>query len=152
MVSSPVTAYFLKNWPLERWNELYKRIYTLYGLKCVVFGAGEMEFAWDSRAVINLWGKLNLRQVRELIANAALLVNSCSMPIHIAAATNTPCVVLYGFGDHNRWAPRRKCELVVTSLPCSPCDGYYGSKCKDPKCMQQMTIDEVFEAVQRVLV
>lgn len=151
VVSSPITAYFLKNWPLERWNELYKRIYDMYGLKCVVFGTGELDFAWDEQAVVNLWGRLSLRQVRELIANASLLVNSCSMPVHVAAATGTPCVVLYGFGDHNRWAPRHKCELVVTSLLCSPCDGYYGSKCTEPKCMQQMTVDEVFAAVKRIL-
>lgn len=151
IASSPVTAYFLKNWPLEKWNQLYQRIYREYGLRCVVFGAGEMDFQWDDEAVVDFWGQLNLRQVRALVANSAMLVNSCSMPVHIAAATNTPCVVLYGFGDHNRWAPRRNCELVVTDLPCSPCDGYHGSKCTEPRCMQKMTVDEVFEAVKKIL-
>lgn len=151
ITSSPTTAFFLKNWPLERWNEVYRRIYEQYGLKTVLFGGGSLDFAWDEEAVINLWGQLNLRQVGELIKNAALLVNSCSLPIHIAAATSTPSVVIYGYGAPERWAPREKCETVVTPLPCSPCDGYHGSTCTEPKCMQQMTVDEVYAACERQL-
>lgn len=151
ITSSPTTAFFLKNWPLERWNEVYRRIYNKYQLKTVLFGGGSLDFAWDKEAVVDLWGQLNLRQVGELIKNAALLVNSCSLPIHIAAATATPSVVIYGFGAPERWAPREKCETVVTPLPCSPCDGYHGSTCTNPKCMQQMTVDEVYAACERQL-
>ena len=151
VTSSPTTAFFLKNWPLERWNDVYRRIYDKYGLKTVLFGGGSLDFAWDEEAVINLWGQLNLRQVGELIKNAALLVNSCSLPIHIAAATSTPSVVIYGYGAPERWAPREKCETVVTPLPCSPCDGYHGSTCTEPRCMQQMTVDEVYAACERQL-
>lgn len=151
IVSSPITAFFLKNWALEKWNELYTRIYENYGYKCILFGAGEMDFAWNKEAVINLWGRLNLRQVRELLANAQLLANSCSMPVHMASAVGTPCVILYGFGDYRRWAPRKNCELVITPLLCSPCDGYYGSKCQEPQCMKQMTVDEVYAAVEKML-
>lgn len=151
ITSSPITAFYLKNWPLERWNEIYRRIYEKYGLKTVIFGGGALDYSWDKEAVIDLWGQLNLRQVGVLIKNAALLVNSCSLPIHIAAATDTPSVVIYGFTSPERWAPREKCETVVTSLSCSPCDGYYGSNCTVPKCMQQMTVDEVYEACERQL-
>ena len=151
VVSSPITAYFLKNWSLDKWNDLYRRVYQKYGCKCVLFGAGELHYEWDKEAVIDLWGELNLRQVIELITNAKLLINSCSMPIHVAGAVGTPCVVLYGFTDHNRWAPRAKCELIVSSLSCSPCDGHYGSKCQDPQCMKNMTVDEVYSAVGRMI-
>lgn len=151
ITSSPTTAFFLKNWPLERWNEVYRRIHDKYGLKTVLFGGGSLDFAWDKDAVVDLWGQLNLRQVGELIKNATLLVNSCSLPIHIAAATDTPSVVIYGYGAPERWAPREKCETVVTPLSCSPCDGYHGSTCTDPKCMHQMTVDEVYSACERQL-
>ncbi len=146
---SPITAFYLKNWPLERWNELFCRIYREYGFKAVVFGGGELDFAWDEDAVVNLWGKLNLRQVGELIRNAVLLVNSCSMPVHMASALGTPSVVLYGFGDPERWAPREKCEIVNLNLSCSPCDGYHGTTCTDPKCMKEMPVDLVWQACRR---
>ena len=151
IVCSPVTAFFLKNWPLERWNELFIRIYREYGMKSVIFGGGKLEFDWDKEAVVNLWGELNLRQVGELIRNARLLVNSCSMPIHMASAVGTPCVVLYGYTDHNRWAPRTKCKIVSTNVACSPCDGNHASTCQDPICMKKMTVEDVFSGCNKLL-
>ncbi len=151
IVSSPITAFFLKNWPLDKWNQIYRRIYDNYGLRTVIFGSGSLDYEWDSTSVINLWGQLNLRQVGELVKNSVLLVNSCSLPPHIANATSTPTVIIYGYSVPERWAPRDKCERVVTPLNCSPCDGYHGSKCTDPKCMQQMTVDDVYAACERQL-
>jgi len=151
VVCSPVTAFFLKNWPLERWNELFIQIYKDYSIKSVVFGGGQLVFDWDKDAVVNLWGKLSLRQVGTLIKGASLLINSCSMPIHMASAMGTPSVVLYGFGDPARWAPRNKCAIVKTDLPCSPCDGYRGSTCRDPICMKQMTVSHVYAVVKKML-
>lgn len=151
IVSSPITAFYLKNWPLERWNELYCRIYKNYGIKSVVFGGGHLEYNWNKEAVVNLWGKLNLRQVGELIKNACLLVNSCSMPIHMAAAMKTASVVLYGYTDPRHWAPRENCEIVSLNLPCSPCDGYHGSTCTVPDCMLHMSVDMVYNACKKML-
>ena len=151
VVSSPITAYFLKNWPLNKWNELYSRLYNKYGIKTVIFGCGDLKYNWNKDAVIDLFNKLNLRQVGALIKDAELLVNSCSMPIHMAAAVNTKCVVLYGYGDPNRWAPRFNCSTVVTKLKCSPCDGYVGSKCTNPLCMKNMTVEEVFKTCETML-
>lgn len=151
VVCSPVTAFFLKNWPLERWNELFVQIYKAYGIKSIVFGGGKLDYDWDKTAVVDLWGQLNLRQTGELIKNAALLVNCCSMPIHMASAVGTPCVVLYGYGDPKRWAPRENCSIVKTDLPCSPCDGYHGSTCQDPICMKRMTVNQVFIECGKIL-
>ena len=151
VVCSPVTAFFLKNWPLERWNELFIRIYREYGMPSVIFGGGKLAFNWNKEAVVDLWGQLNLRQTGELIKNAVMLVNSCSMPIHMASAVDTPCVVLYGYGDPARWAPRNNCTTIKTDLACSPCDGYHGSTCQDPICMKRMSVEEVFGCCRKVL-
>lgn len=151
IVCSPITAYFLKDWPLERWNELFQRIYHNYHLKTVIFGRGKLEYNWDKDCTVNLWNMLNLRQVGELIKKATLLVNCDSMPLHIAAATGTPTVVLDGYSEPKRWAPRKNCKVVQSKLSCAPCDGYHGTTCTDPQCMKQMTVDEVYTACQEVL-
>lgn len=151
IVSSPITAFYLKNWPLERWNELYCRIYKEYGMKCVIFGSGSLDYKWDKDAVVNLWGHLNLRQVGELINHAIMLVNSDSMPLHMAAAKKTATVVLDGYSEPKRWAPREKCVVVQSDLSCAPCDGYHGTKCTNPKCMKEMSIDEVYAACVQAL-
>lgn len=151
IVSSPITAYYLKNWPLDCWQDLYRLIYDKYGYKTILFGNGTLDYDWDYECVINLCGKIKLTQLSELIKHAEVLVNSCSMPIHAARAVGAPCVVLYGFGDYKRWAPRHDCEVVVTKLPCSPCDGYKGTKCNDPKCMKSIAVEDVFGAVKKIL-
>ena len=151
LVCSPYTAFHLKDWPLVRWNELFTCIYDAYGYRTVIFGATKSDFSWNTAAICDLSTKLTLRQVAELIKNAALLVNSCSMPEHIAAATQTPCVVLYGYTDAERWAPRLNCLRVTSDLPCSPCDGYRGSTCSEAKCMMQISVSQVFEICKKML-
>lgn len=144
---SPMTALYLKNWPTEKWKELFERLYERYKVPVIIFGNYGTENAlWNIYGAINLTGKTSLRQAAYIIKNARLLVNSCSLPIHIATAYETPSVVLYGYGDPNRWAPRKKCTIVSANLSCSPCDGYIGTQCENPKCMQAITVDEVFLA------
>lgn len=148
---SPLTTSRLKDWELAKWDELFSRIYKTFGLRTVIFGSGDIPFAWTGNAVVSLLGRLALRQVGEIVKNASLLVNSCSLPLHLAAAFHTPCVALYGFTDPARWAPRANCEVVRADLPCSPCDSYLGSDCSDPKCMRAISVDQVFEVCAKML-
>lgn len=149
VVCSPITAFYLKNWPLEKWKALFQKIYQIYGVKTVIFGGGKLEYQWDRDIIVNLWNKLNLRQVGELVRHSLLLVNCDSMPLHIAAAEDIPSVVLEGPMEPKRWAPRNNCEIVQANLPCVPCDGYRGTTCTDPKCMQQITVEDVFFACEK---
>lgn len=73
------------------------------------------------------------------------------MPIHIAAAMKTSCVILYGYTDPKRWAPRQACQIVQSNLSCSPCDGYHGSTCTDPRCMKKIAVDDVYDACKKFL-
>lgn len=148
---SPVTAYFLKNWSSENWKRLFQEIYKVYKIPVVIFGADKSKQQWNFPGAVNVVGNTTLKQAACIIRNARLLVNSCSLPIHIAAAFNIPTVVLYGFGDPERWAPRQNCTVIKTELSCSPCDGYYGSKCTDPVCMKEISVEQVFNACQMIL-
>ncbi len=148
--SSPVTAFFLKNWPIDRWEALYQRLYETYGIKTAVFGTGEHP-ALSGEGILDLWGKLTLREVGALIKGARLLVNGDSMPIHLAAATGTPCIILQGFSDPERWRPRRDAVNVRAGLPCSPCDGYHGTTCQYPRCMDAISVEQAAAACSKML-
>lgn len=149
VVCSPVTAFYLKNWSLEKWAKLFQQIYQEYGIKTVIFGSGDMKYPWNEETVVNLWDRLNLRQTGELVKNALLLVNCDSMPLHLAAAKDVPTVVLEGPMEPKRWAPRKNCEVVQANLPCVPCDGYHGTSCTNPQCMKSITVDEVWKACKK---
>jgi len=54
---------------------------------------------------VNLAGKTNLGVVAALIQNAALLIANCTGVSHIAAATQTPSLVISMDGEPHRWGP-----------------------------------------------
>ncbi|NKG32777.1 putative lipopolysaccharide heptosyltransferase III [Erwinia rhapontici] len=55
--------------------------------------------------VISLAGQLTLRQLAALIDHAQLFLGVDSVPMHMAAALNTPCVALFGPSKLTLWHP-----------------------------------------------
>lgn len=55
--------------------------------------------------VVNLAGRLTLPELAVLIDRARLFIGVDSVPMHMAAALNTPSVVLFGPSNLAQWAP-----------------------------------------------
>lgn len=55
--------------------------------------------------VISLAGQLTLRQLAALIDHARLFIGVDSVPMHMAAALNTPCIALFGPSKLALWHP-----------------------------------------------
>ena len=69
---------------------------------------------------------LSLPEVTALSSRARLFVGNDSGIAHIAAATGTPSVVIFGSSNVTHWRPdRRQSEVVREELPCQPCRGYF---------------------------
>lgn len=67
-----------------------------------------------------LSGCLNLRQLAALIDKAALFVGVDSVPMHMAAALDTPCIALFGPTKLAQWRPWNERAKVIYA-------GDYGS-------------------------
>ena len=99
--------------------------------------------------VINACGKTTVNQLASLIKRCAVYISADSSPLHIAAAVKTPIVAFFGPTDPLRHMPPAKDYLIIRKeLPCSPC---YKAKCKDKKCMNMITAEEVIEGVNKFL-
>ena len=61
--------------------------------------------AWPRDRFANLQGKTSLPEVAHLIGRAGLVVCNDSGPLHIAAATNTPVLGIFGPTDPQRYGP-----------------------------------------------
>lgn len=57
---------------------------------------------------IDLTGKTGLGEVGVLIRDAFMLISNCTGVSHIAAATETPSIVISMDGEQERWAPLNK--------------------------------------------
>ena len=81
--------------------------------------------------VINLAGQLNLTELGALIKKANIFIGTDSVPMHIAAALQTPIVAWFGPSIEEVWGPWAVEKKVITmELECRPCgyDGCGGGK------------------------
>jgi len=109
----------------------------------------------DHRVV--LVREANLRRAVAILSHCGVFVSNDSGVMHLAAAARVPVVALFGPTDWWRLHPWSERHLVVSrKLPCSPCF-YYSSRALrcvanlDYACMREITVEEVFQNVQRLL-
>lgn len=102
--------------------------------------------------IVNFAGKTGLKELSALIAFAKALVTVDSVPLHIASATKTPVVALFGPTSDKNWGPwmNPRAKVVAQQLSCRPCyqDGCGGSKMSD--CLFTMPQGRIIEAFNQV--
>ena len=139
-----------KDWPIERWIELFKRLpdkkFVVLGVKSKSFG--NVVFPQN---VIDMRGKTTLIEMGYLVKRASLLVAVCSLFVHVAYAFNTPIIGLYGPQPVWRGAPPNIFESICSEAECAPCDMLINSKghCNNPYCMNSITIERVEKSIRR---
>ena len=112
-----------------------------FALRVLAAGAGD---------VVNGVGQTSLRDLVALLAGAAVAIGPDTGPMHIASATGTPVVALFGPTNPARSGPWGWHHLVVRGdAPCAPC---YLSRCPIGRlCMERITPAQVMERVDSVL-
>ena len=141
-----------RDWGTPNLGGLADRLAGLPDVRVVLVGAAQdapraEEIRHLSRhPVRSLAGELNLVELRELIARASLFVGADSGPMHIAAATSTPIVALFGPTLPANFSPwQARATLLEKALDCRPCKQ---KRClsDDFRCLRTITVDEVFNA------
>lgn len=104
---------------------------------------------------VNACGKLTLRQSAALIGKARLLVTNDSAPLHLATATGSPVVALFGptvteFGFGPLGAG--DVALGVQGLDCRPCSPHGPPACplRHHRCMRELTVAAVLAAIEEL--
>jgi heptosyltransferase III len=112
VVLHPYPMFAYKRWHLEGWVQLIRWLRSQNFAIALSGGPAdaEREYAGQVAAasggtVLNLVGQLSLAESAELIRRAKLFVGPDTGATHIAAATGTPTVALFGPSDPVRWGP-----------------------------------------------
>ena len=119
-----------RRWPPERWAALADALALDYDARIVLTGGdaerpitAAVKAAMRSPA-LDLAGQTGLGEFAAAIARLDLLVSNDTGASHIAAATRTPSVILFGPSRPHGWAPLdRERHRVVDALDGKP-DGY----------------------------
>jgi lipopolysaccharide heptosyltransferase II len=146
-----------RDWGLDSLTGLARRLAAMPGVRVVLAGGeadcgrAEEMIGRGNLPALSLVGELNLIELRELIARAALFVGPDSGPMHLAASTGTPIVAVFGPTLPAHFAPwRRKAVIVQKDLACRPCKQ---RECGtgDFRCLRTISVDEVFGACRPFL-
>ena len=153
---------FLRSWPDERWIELGERIYLQYGYIIVLTGGQEdiqhanrivNEFNKHDVETISLAGKVSLDELNCVLRQSELLVTINTGIMHLGAAVDIPLIASHGATNYKRWGPiSDKAVILQSGEKCQPCISLgFESKCQHPTCMQNITVDMVFEKIKYIL-
>lgn len=153
----------LRRWPSQRYVDLARRILAHNDSIHVAFTGApseaepvtELVRRVGSERCFSLAGKTTLRQLLVLYTLADLLVTNDSGPAHFATLTPIQVIALFGPETPARFGARsNRTRLLWKSLRCSPCvsaENNRLSPCDDNRCMQQITVDEVFQHAVEML-
>ncbi len=163
LVINPAASRPLNRWPLERFRAVAAHWAARPGVKVAVTGApasfktvmdglDEISLAREvARAdgrILNLAGRLTVKQFGATLARADALLTCDTGPMHIGAALGTPLVVLSGAADPDRTGPLTDSSTVLIdrTLPCCPCRDRICAR-GDMMCMQNLSVPTVISAL-----
>jgi heptosyltransferase-1 len=139
---NPVALWETKLWEDNKFAELCDRVRQELGIGVILTGseAGPLDriCAQMKTAAVNLGGRTTLRELACLYSDASLVITTDSGPMHLAAAVGTPVVGRLGPGH----------RIIRCGLSCSPC---FRKHCKAPRCMTEISVEDVFATVKEVL-
>jgi lipopolysaccharide heptosyltransferase II len=140
----------------RRWNPdcyafVADRLIEKFDARIIIFGGpGEEEIARYiehkmNKNAVNIAGKVSLNDLAYLISRLDLLVTNDSGPMHMAAATKTPVVAIFGPEDVALTGPYTSPNLyrvINKPVDCRPCNKV---DCNRPVCLDLITPEEVFD-------
>ena len=120
MVVHPGSGSPAKNWPVERFVEVIRRLRAQGKDVVAVIGEADQDSSVRlAREVPDLpvLSGLSLTELAETLAECASFVGNDSGITHLAAAVGLPVVALFGPSDPDTWAPRGREPIHVVRAP-----------------------------------
>lgn len=143
-----------KRWHAESYAKLNDLLQTELNANVVLVGArDEAEvssevFAKSEKKPIILTGKTNLAEAVAILSEVDLLVSNDMGLAHIAPATGTKTLVIFGPTNEKTTQPIGS-EIIRKNVECAPC---MLRDCPiDHRCMTRISAEEVFEKVKIIL-
>lgn len=147
-----------KTWPAERFLGLADALVATHDAQILfIVGPGEgqikQEFLKTPRSKLPLIvDGLPLPHLGAILERCCVFIGNDSGVTHMAAAIGVPVVAIFGPSDPVRWAPKgREISLIRRAVPCAPCERQTMSRCRLRRCLLEISVDEVAQAVHRII-
>jgi len=152
-----------RRWDAEKFAQVADQLHDEMHVQIVlVGGAGDdtiSVLAAMQHQPIDLTGKTSLSELAGVIQQADLFIGADSGVMHVASATDTPIIAIFGPSNHRAWRPWMPAQgsVVLRSAPeCSPCsyvDHGIGLRdgCPARTCMRMVTAKQVINTAMQIL-
>ena len=156
---NPGASHPVNRWSTAQFAALVDRVSNELNAAVIIVGgasdtklANETDRLCSSHPII-LTGTTTMLQLGAVLEKSTLLVSGDTGPMHMATAVRTPVIALFGAADPERTGPVGAGNRVIkaNNLACVPCRSRKCSNTIKMECMELITVDEVFEAVLKIL-
>lgn len=147
IVIQPTSRWFYKCWDEAKMAQTITALQQDGHTVVLTAGPDKKELAMIDRiladspqtGVVSLAGQLTLRQLASVIDHARLFIGVDSVPMHMAAALQTPCIALFGPSKLTFWSPWQVKGEVIWA-------GDYGPL-PDPDAIDTRTQERYLDAI-----
>lgn len=151
-----------RRWPTEHYLALAHQVLATWPnlYVAVMGGPGDRRATAEFVARVgsprcgDIAGLFPIADLPALFALGSLLVSNDSGPAHFAAISPLPVIALFGPESPERYRPLGNVTALSAGLTCSPCihaSNQRRSDCRDNRCMQAISVEQVFRHVRRIL-
>lgn len=155
---NPCSRWKYKEWGYEKWGNVIDLLWKNHRLPTVLIGSREEASVADGIAAgrngytFNLAGLTTLGELSALISMSTLHLGVDSAAPHIAAATGTPTLTIFGPGNWRSWSVADELHRIVTSkLPCVPCNKKGCNDSEKSQCLDELGTDSVYAEARSIL-
>jgi lipopolysaccharide heptosyltransferase II len=156
---APWSRSALKSWPLERFVKLAEELARIPTFRVVVVGGEEdgpsakVFSRLEAQGLVNVVGKLSLRQLPEFLQQMKLVVGNDSSLIHVAAGVGTRVLAIFGPTQPTATGPYPLSHHVVrrTELACSPCGQRTCRNSEYLECLQSISVGAILGTIQEIM-
>ena len=135
-----------KEWYNEKWAEVIDYI-NRCGHQVIQVGIHDDPYI---EGAIDLRDQTTIREAFALLKYADCFLGLDPVFNHASNAFLKPSVVLFGSTTPEVWGYDHNIN-IYKGLKCQPCWDLLGNKCHVRKCMAQITVDDVIEAITRII-
>ena len=157
VIIHPGASWHGRRWKHERYALVADRLVAEYSARIILAGShSEREIAEKiadnmKNSVMITAGETTVREFIGLLEQSDVFLGLDSGPMHMASATETKIVALFGPAHSDAVSPWGDGHIILShqeDFPCSPCDQ---TVCRKPgnSCMDAIHVDEVFDAISK---
>ncbi|HOX15145.1 MAG TPA: glycosyltransferase family 9 protein [Smithellaceae bacterium] len=155
---NPFSRWPHKEWGAHKWIEIINWFWKDFAIPVIIIGSREEQTKAEAirrqcqAKAFNFAGLTTLAELAGLLSQSLLHIGVDSAAPHIAAATGTPTITIYGPSSWKEWAPVGKDHRVIVSdMDCVPCHQKGCDNSGHSQCLETLNADRVKNVIRATM-